>query len=163
MALLRTSTPSRVLVRVTPLLVATAAVVVGGQHPAAAATGQSAVVTQDCASGGRIQETVVNNTATATTFTLNWPGAGTWTANVAANDSSHFYFTKPSGTAYTFHTTTPQGYDNTVSGTLQCDSALHSEAYLDCPRNADGSLPATHKVPQRLYSIGSTPVNSSHS
>ncbi|MFF2815068.1 exo-alpha-sialidase [Kitasatospora cineracea] len=113
---------------------------------AAAPVGQSAVVSQDCASGGRIQQTVVNNTATPTTFTLTWPGNGTWTATVAAFDSSHFYFTKPSGTAYTFRTTTPQGYDNTVSGTLDCSNALDANVSLECPRNADGSLPASHRL-----------------
>ncbi|KAB2379948.1 sialidase family protein [Actinomadura montaniterrae] len=98
---------------------------------ARAATGQSAVVTTDCTSG-RIQETVVNRTSSATTFTLTWPGMGTWTANVAAGDSSHFYFTKPSGTAYTFRTTTPQGLDQTDTGTLDCSDALTARAAMDC-------------------------------
>lgn len=126
---------------------ASAVLPVGAAH---AVTGQAAVVSQDCASGGRIQETVVNNTSQPTTFTLNWPGAGTWTANVAANDSSHFYFTKPSGTGYTLHTTTPQGYDDTVSGTMDCTGALHALVGMDCPRNADGSLPASHRLRMTL-------------
>ncbi len=124
-------------------------------HAAAPTGGQSAVVSQDCTSG-RIQETVVNNTATATTFTLNWPGAGTWTAAVAPGATGHFFFSKPSGTAYTFHTTTPEGYDNTVSGTLDCTTALHATVSLDCPRNADGSLPATHRLRVTLDNRSST-------
>ncbi|WP_333767236.1 sialidase family protein [Streptomyces sp. IBSBF 2435] len=123
---------------------------------ALAATGQSAVVSQDCASGGRIQETVVNTAAQATTFTLNWPGKGTWTANVAAHDSGHFFFTQPSGTAYTFRTTTPQGYDQTVSGTLNCAGALHALVGMDCPRNADGSLPASHRLRMTLDNRSAT-------
>ncbi|OLT12590.1 hypothetical protein BJF79_21930 [Actinomadura sp. CNU-125] len=99
--------------------------------PAQAATGQSAVVTTDCTSG-RIQETVVNNTSTATTFTLTWQGQGTWTANVAPGDRAHFHFTKPSGTAYTFRTTTPQGFDQTNSGVLDCSDALTVRATMDC-------------------------------
>ncbi|MFG2824748.1 exo-alpha-sialidase [Kitasatospora sp. NPDC048365] len=149
MAFLRRSRSSRrprVAALVAASALAGAALPLAGQGAAAAAGGQSAVVSQDCASGGRIQETVVNDTATPTTFTLSWPGQGTWTATVAAHDSGHFYFTKPSGTAYTFRTTTPQGYDNTVTGTLDCGSALHALVSLDCPRNADGSLPATHRL-----------------
>ncbi|QFG22782.1 exo-alpha-sialidase [Actinomadura sp. WMMB 499] len=99
--------------------------------PARAATGQSATVTQDCTSG-RIQETVVNDTASATTFTLTWPGQGTWTARVAPGDRAHFHFTKPSGTAYTFRTTTPQGFDQTDSGVLDCSNALSVRAAMDC-------------------------------
>ncbi|MEV5829153.1 sialidase family protein [Spirillospora sp. NPDC052242] len=99
--------------------------------PAHAATGQSATVTQDCTSG-RIQETVVNDTAAATTFTLTWPGQGTWTARVAPGDRAHFHFTKPSGTAYTFRTTTPQGFDQTDSGVLDCSNALSVRAAMDC-------------------------------
>jgi sialidase-1 len=123
-----------------------AATVLAGRTPASAAPAQSAVVSQDCASGGRIQETVVNAGPTPTTFTLTWPGVGAWTANVAAHDSGHFFFTKRSGTAYTFTTTTPEGYASTVSGTLDCTSALHAEVSLDCPRDAGGSLPATHRL-----------------
>ncbi|MDF9817042.1 sialidase family protein [Streptomyces sp. SPB162] len=119
--------------------------------PAHAATaGQSAVVSQDCASGGRIQETVVNDTAQPTTFTVDWPGTGTWSARVAARDSGHFSFSKPSGTAYTLHTTTPQGYDDTVGGTLDCSTALHALVSMDCPRNADGSAPAAHRLRMTL-------------
>ncbi|MFJ5229020.1 exo-alpha-sialidase [Kitasatospora sp. NPDC088391] len=118
----------------------------GGPALAASPTGQRAVVSQDCASGGRIQQTVVNDTAAATVFTLSWPGNGTWTASVAAHDSAHFYFTKPSGTAYTLRTTTPQGYDSTVTGTLDCSNALDANVSLECPRTADGSLPATHRL-----------------
>ncbi|RSN51693.1 sialidase family protein [Actinomadura sp. WAC 06369] len=99
--------------------------------PARAATGQSAVVSQDCTSG-RIQETVVNDTPSATTFTLTWPGQGTWTARVAPGDRAHFHFTKPSGTAYTFRTTTPQGFDQTDSGVLDCSGALSVRAAMDC-------------------------------
>ncbi|MEV0193510.1 sialidase family protein [Kitasatospora purpeofusca] len=121
-----------------------------GHGVAAAAGGQSAVTSQDCSSGGRIQQTVVNDTATPTTFTLTWPGRGTWTAKVAAHDSSHFFFTKPSGTAYTLRTTTPEGYDTTVTGTLDCGSALHALVGLDCPRNADGSPPATRTLRMTL-------------
>ncbi|MFI1093258.1 exo-alpha-sialidase [Streptomyces sp. NPDC020917] len=145
MRLSRGSLRHRALAATATLGVAAAAVLVA-QAPASAATGQSAVVSQDCASGGRIQETVVNATSTPTTFTLTWPGAGTWTANVAAHDSGHFFFTKPTGTAYTFTTTTPQGYASTVSGTLDCASALHALVSMECPRNADGSLPATHRL-----------------
>ncbi|RKE17723.1 exo-alpha-sialidase [Streptomyces sp. TLI_171] len=118
----------------------------GGAAGATTPVGQSAAVGQDCASGGRIQETVVNNTAAPTTFTLSWPGNGTWTASVAAFDSAHFYFTKPSGTAYSFRTTTPEGFDRTVSGTLDCSNALDANVSLECPRNADGSLPASHRL-----------------
>ncbi|QKW37772.1 exo-alpha-sialidase [Actinomadura sp. NAK00032] len=96
-----------------------------------AAVAQSAAVTTDCTSG-RIQETVVNRTSAATTFTLTWPGVGTWTAQVAAGDSAHFHFTRPSGTAYTFRTTTPQGFDQTDSGTLDCSDALSVRAAMDC-------------------------------
>ncbi|WP_165970725.1 sialidase family protein [Actinomadura sp. 6K520] len=97
----------------------------------AQAAGQSAVVTQDCTSS-RIQQTVVNGTSSATTFTLTWPGVGTWTAQVAAGDSAHFHFTRPSGTGYTFRTTTPQGFDQTNSGTLDCSGALSVRATMDC-------------------------------
>ncbi|MEU8340836.1 sialidase family protein [Spirillospora sp. NPDC048832] len=108
------------------VLAATAAV------PAAhAAVAQSATVTTDCTSS-RIQETVVNRTSAATTFTLTWPGYGTWTAQVAAGDSAHFHFTRPSGSAYTFRTTTPEGFDQTVSGTLDCTDALSVRASMDC-------------------------------
>ncbi|WP_157419300.1 hypothetical protein, partial [Actinomadura formosensis] len=57
--------------------------------PAHTAVAQSAVVTQDC-TAGRIQETVVNRSSAATTFTLTWPGVGTWTADVAAGDSAGY-------------------------------------------------------------------------
>ncbi|TMR28825.1 sialidase family protein, partial [Actinomadura geliboluensis] len=91
----------------------------------------SAAVTTDCTSS-RIQETVVNRTSAPTTFTLTWPGVGTWTAQVAAGDSAHFHFTRPSGTAYTFRTTTPEGFDQTDSGTLDCSDALSVRAAMDC-------------------------------
>ena len=95
------------------------------------AAGQAALVTQDCTSS-RIQETVVNRTSSPTTFTLTWPGTGTWTARVAAGDSANFHFTRPSGTAYTFHTTTPEGLDQTNSGTLDCTNALSARTAMDC-------------------------------
>ncbi|MEW2352317.1 sialidase family protein [Spirillospora sp. NPDC029432] len=95
------------------------------------APGQSATVTQDCTSS-RIQATVVNRTAAATTFTLTWPGTGTWTARVAAGDSAHFHFTKPTGTAYTLRTTTPEGFDQTDSGVLDCSTAISARATMDC-------------------------------
>lgn len=95
------------------------------------AAGQSAVVTTDCTSS-RIQETVVNQTSSATTFTLTWPGVGSWSARAAAGDSAHFHFTRPSGTAYTFRTTTPQGFDQTDTGTLNCSNALSARATMDC-------------------------------
>lgn len=78
--------------------------------PASAATGsQSVVVSQDCTSS-RIRVVLLNPTSAATTFTVTWPGAGTWTSAVAAGDRSDLYFTKPSGTDYSFHTTTPRGW-----------------------------------------------------
>lgn len=99
--------------------------------PTHAAVAQSAVVTTDCTSN-RIQETVTNRTSAPTTFTLTWPGVGSWTARVAAGDSAHFHFTRPSGTAYTFRTTTPQGFDQTDTGALDCSNALSVRAAMDC-------------------------------
>lgn len=93
--------------------------------------GQSAVVTTDCTSS-RIQETVTNRASTSTTFTLTWPGVGAFTAEVAAGDSAHFHFTRPSGTAYSFRTTTPQGFDQTDTGTLDCADALSARTAMDC-------------------------------
>ncbi|WP_329164635.1 exo-alpha-sialidase [Streptomyces sp. NBC_01267] len=114
--------------------------------PASAATGsQSVVVSQDCTSS-RIRVVLLNPTSAATTFTVTWPGAGTWTSAVAAGDRSDLYFTKPSGTDYSFHTTTPQGLDNTTSGTLNCSTSMAAQVSTECPRNTDGSLPATHRL-----------------
>ncbi|MFD0257246.1 exo-alpha-sialidase [Kitasatospora indigofera] len=137
------------------LALAASAVTVQAATAAATAPGQSAVVSQDC-TAGRIHETVVNNTATATTFTLTWPGAGTWTTAVAAGATGHFYFTKPDGTAYTLRTTTPEGYDTTVTGTLDCSGALRSTVSLECPSEAGGPLPATRRLRVTLDNRSST-------
>ncbi|TYB41866.1 sialidase family protein [Actinomadura chibensis] len=99
--------------------------------PAHAAAGESAVVTTDCTSS-RIQETVTNRSSSPTAFTLTWPGVGAWTAEVAPGDSAHFHFTRPSGTAYTFRTTTPRGFDQTDSGVLDCSDALSARTAMDC-------------------------------
>ncbi|MFI6517690.1 exo-alpha-sialidase [Spirillospora sp. NPDC050679] len=113
------------------LAAASGVLLLGLAPPAHAADAQSAVTTTDCTSS-RIQQTVTNRTSAPTTFTLTWPGVGTWKAAVAAGDSAHFHFTKPSGTSYTFRTTTPEGFDQTDSGTLDCSGALSARAAMDC-------------------------------
>ncbi|MET9218820.1 exo-alpha-sialidase [Streptomyces sp. NPDC003300] len=116
---------------------------------------QTAVVSQDCVSS-RIRVALGNPTAASTTFTVTWPGNGTWTPAVAAGDRSDLFFTKASGTAYSFRVTTPQGLDTTLSGTLNCDGALGSQVGMDCPRAADGSPPATHAL--RVTLVNRSPV-----
>ncbi|MFD4371140.1 exo-alpha-sialidase [Streptomyces sp. NPDC058486] len=124
-------------------LPASTAVAAGSQSVAAGA--QSSVVSQDCNSG-RIRVTLSNPTATATTFTVTWPGMGTWTPTVAAGDSTNLFFTKADGTAYSIRSTTPQGLDTTATGTLDCGKALSALVSMECPRDADGSAPATNRL-----------------
>ncbi|WP_435130133.1 sialidase family protein [Actinacidiphila sp. bgisy144] len=128
----RTSPPRLVL-----LLVAVLAALVAplaSAAPGSAATGtQAAVASQDCNSS-RIRLELLNPTAAATTFTVAY-GGSTWTPSVAAGDRTDLYFTRTSGTAYSFHVTTPQGLDTTAAGTLDCSAALGAQVSLDCPGN----------------------------
>ncbi|MEU1085627.1 exo-alpha-sialidase [Streptomyces sp. NPDC005892] len=110
-----------------------------------AVSGQSAVVDQDCTSS-RIRITLVNETSAATTFTAIWAGVGTYTRTVSAGDRTNLYFTKDDGTAYAFVVTTPEGLNTSLNGTLDCGTALGAQISMECPRNADGSLPPTHRL-----------------
>lgn len=125
-------------------ILAAATVATTGQAVAADGT-QSAVVSQDCTSS-RIRVSLLNPTTVATTFTVTWPGDGTWTRAVAAGDRTDLYFSKPSGTDYSFRTTTPQGLDRTTTGTLDCGRSMAAQISAECPRGVDGSLPATHRL-----------------
>ncbi|WP_405783385.1 exo-alpha-sialidase [Streptomyces sp. NBC_00859] len=124
------------------VVVAAASLVTTG--PAVAVgSAQSAVVSQDCTSS-RVRVSLLNPTAAATTFTVTWPGTGTWTRTVSAGDRSDLSFSRPSGTAYSFRATTPQGLDRTASGTLDCSTSMAAQVSSECPPGADGSRPAAH-------------------
>lgn len=112
---------------------------------AEAADAQSMAVSQECGSG-RIRAVLRNDTDAATTFHTDWPGIGSWTRQVAAHDRTALYFTRPSGSRYSLHTTTPQGLDSTAAGTLDCAAALSAPVGLDCSRAADGSPTADHRL-----------------
>ncbi|MFE3379902.1 exo-alpha-sialidase [Streptomyces anulatus] len=145
---LRSSTAQPVIRRTAAALLALASTVALIALPATtavAAESQSSVVSQDCNSG-RIRVTLSNPTATATTFTVTWPGVGTWTPTVAAGDSTNLFFTKADGTAYSIRSTTPQGLDTTATGTLDCGNALSALVSMECPRNTDGSAPTTNRL-----------------
>ncbi|MFE0463530.1 exo-alpha-sialidase [Kitasatospora sp. NPDC058965] len=85
-------------------------------------TGMSALVSEDC-THGRLQLVLDNRTTASQTFTVNWPGVGSWSRTVAAGGNTLLYFTRADGTAYTFTTTTPTGFSNTQSGTTGCTLA----------------------------------------
>ncbi|WP_328470379.1 exo-alpha-sialidase [Streptomyces sp. NBC_00448] len=145
----RKASPQRLLLLLVAVLAALVAPLATAA-PGSAATGtQSAVGSQDCNSS-RIRLELLNPTASATTFTVTWSGYGSWTPSVAAGDRTDLFFTKPGGTAYSFHVTTPQGLDTTVAGTLDCSTALGAQVSLDCPRTTDGSQPATHVLRMTL-------------
>lgn len=90
----------------------------------AAATGMSALVSDDC-THGRLQLVLENRTSASQTFTVSWPGsgAGPWVRTVAAGGNTLLYFTRADGTAYTLTTTTPTGFSNSQSGTVGCGLA----------------------------------------
>ncbi|MEV4481372.1 exo-alpha-sialidase [Micromonospora coxensis] len=83
-------------------------------------TGMSALTSMDC-TAGRLQLVLENRTATARTFTTEWPGrsASPWTTNVAAGGNALLYWTVPPGTPYTLRTTAT-GFDLTNQGTATC-------------------------------------------
>ncbi|MGW2282107.1 exo-alpha-sialidase [Streptomyces sp. NPDC001770] len=138
------------------LVTAFAAVLLAPVHARAAASGQSAVADQDCTSS-RIRITLVNETSAATTFTATWTGVGTYTRAVSAGDRTDLFFTKADGTAYSFVVTTPEGLHTSLSGTLDCSTALGAQVSMDCPRNADGSPPSTHKLRLTLVNRSAGP------
>ncbi|WP_406142116.1 exo-alpha-sialidase [Streptomyces sp. NBC_01089] len=146
----------RLVVALSAVVATLAAATVATTGPAGAADGsQSAVVSQDCTSS-RIRVALLNPTAAATTFTVTWAGTGTWTRTVAAGDRTDLYFSKPSGTDYSFRTTTPQGLDRTTTGTLDCSRSMAAQISAECPRDADGSLPATHRLKLTLVNRSDT-------
>ncbi|MFE2379637.1 exo-alpha-sialidase [Streptomyces sp. NPDC059398] len=153
----RAPTPLRRTAVALSAVVATlaAAVVVTGPAAAAADGGQSAVVSQDCTSS-RIRVALLNPTAAATTFTVSWPGNGTWTRTVAAGDRTDLYFSKPSGTDYSLRTTTPQGLDRTMRGTLDCGRSMAAQISMECPSDTGGSPAATHRLRLTLVNRSDT-------
>ncbi len=109
----------------------TAAITVAAMAvPAHAAVAQSAVVTTDCTSS-RIQETVVNRTSAATTFTLTWPGVGTWTAVARRRQRPLPLHPAVRQLLHLPHDNS-QGFDQTDTGTLNCSNALSVRAAMDC-------------------------------
>jgi sialidase-1 len=131
-----------VAVAVTPHAIAAAP-----QRPAA--TSQRAVVSQDCTSS-RILVVVRNDAVNATSFTVGWTGVGTWSRQVAAGDRTTFSFTRADQTAYSFHVTSTDGYDQTLAGTLDCSGALAATVRLDCQRAADGTPATKHRLTMML-------------
>ncbi|WP_328315920.1 sialidase family protein [Streptomyces sp. NBC_00388] len=132
---------------------AAATVVTTGPAAGAAAGSQSAVVSQDCTSS-RIRVSLLNPTTAATTFTVTWPGSGSWTRAVAAGDRTDLYFSKPSGTEYSFRTTTPQGLDSATSGTLECGRSVAAQLSMEC--GADGPPTAAHRLGLTLVNRSDT-------
>ncbi|MFJ6167940.1 exo-alpha-sialidase [Micromonospora orduensis] len=100
----------------------------------AAPAGVSATASADCTTG-RLNLRLTNDSTTAQTFTVTWPGRtnSPWTRTVAAGSSSNeLYWTLPAGTAYTLRTTTPTGLDDTSAGIFHCGTGMSAVASYDC-------------------------------
>ncbi|WP_405461290.1 exo-alpha-sialidase [Streptomyces sp. NBC_00101] len=137
------------------LLTAVTTVLLVPLPASAAVSGQAAVADQDCTSS-RIRVTLLNESAAATTFTATWAGVGTYTRTVSAGDRTTLFFTKADKTVYSIAVTTPQGLNTTLNGTLDCGAALGAQIAMECPRNADGTLPATHRLGLTLVNRSAT-------